>query len=123
MKPPSPLGLHRALRVPASGGELDRPTRVVLRVDHAECSPESVEDVPGGRCFGKPALDSAEVFDGDLRALDDARRSEERPVAIIARTVKGKGVSWAAMERPAIASADDRGCGELLRGTPSDRSI
>ncbi len=47
------------------------------------------------RAFGWHAL----VVDGhDLeaitRALDEARQSEERPVAIIAKTVKGKGVSF-----------------------------
>jgi len=47
------------------------------------------------RAFGWHAL----VVDGHdmaaiLHALDEARRSEERPVAIIARTVKGKGVSF-----------------------------
>lgn len=47
------------------------------------------------RAFGWHAL----VVDGHdlgaiIRALDEARRSEERPIAIIAKTIKGKGVSF-----------------------------
>jgi transketolase len=47
------------------------------------------------RAFGWHAISiDGHDLEQIVRALDDARRSEERPVAIIARTVKGKGVSF-----------------------------